>query len=522
MLPALIFLFCACLAAPGQEDPPAKAGKDGPKNQAKTTPEEMTLEPKEVDKIAKILGEIERLDGNSSIKDLKKQIKLKGVMKSELDKIQNSGRDPLKAVTSWWHVFSNEKYMKYPGRTGHLANRKWIHNRMGMEFPVVYQLLVPSTYRSKTPCPLVLCLHPKEGKFKSEDFLRHMWSTKELKSGPILLVPEFPDEPKKPKKAKKTKKTKKGEKAKKPNMDDEVEKPESRWSDRRKLYASLLLLGNQIVREYNVERNRLFLDGFADGGIEAWCIASAFADLFAGVIIRGALPPEEIRFEDFLNTRFLLVGVPGMELDPKKADALAEKMKAAGVNVTVANLTEAPKPRRERDFFKEIAAAQISFLEKPRNPYPDRIDWTVKENYTRRCYFVQSTEEIEAEVLKKDEDKKKLPRFDVKVDRASNKLVIQTHRILGLRISLNDRILDLDKDVTFEVNGKVLYNGRPKRTFEAIEKSWVNSGDWSRIYPWSQGIKIPQPEPEPKKDPKKKEPDKKTEPDTKGENGKGD
>ena len=515
LLPALIFLSCACTAALGQEDPENKAGKDNQEKPAKTAPEEATLDPKEVDRVAKLLGELERLSGqNVSLKDLKKQPKIKEALRSELDKIQKSGRDPLKMVTSWWHVFSSEKYTKFPGRNGRQINRKWIHNRMGRELPVVYQLLVPSTYRSKTPCPAVLCLHPKEGKFNSEDFLRHMWSTKELQAGPILLVPEFPDEPKKPKKAKKAKK------AKKPEEDEE---PEGQWSHRRMLYATLQLLGSQICQDYNVDHNRLFLDGYADGGTEAWRIASAFADIFAGVIIRGALPPGEIRFEDFLNTRFLLVGVPGMELDSKGADALAKKMKAAGVDVTVANLTEAPKPRRERDFYKTIAAAQLAFLEKPRNPYPDRIDWTVKENNTRRSYFAMSTGEIEAEALKKDPDKKKPPRFAVKVDRAANKLVIQTHRILGLMISLNDRILDLDKDVTFEVNGKVLYNGRPSRSLEAITSTMDDTGDWSRIYPWSQKFKIPrpEPEPEPEKAPVKKEPEKKTDPDTEEGNGEG-
>jgi len=79
----------------------------------------------------------------------------------------------------------------------------------------------------------------------------------------------------------------------------------------------------------------------------------------------------------------------------------------------------------------------------------------------------------------------------VEVDRTSNRLVIQTHRILGLKISLNDCILDLDRPVSILVNGKEAFRGQATRDLETLLEGFQNSGDWARIYPWNKTFKVP-------------------------------
>jgi len=429
-------------------------------------PSEVRLDPKEVDKIARFLSDLEKFNEQGNVKGLKKASKIKEQLKDYLEKIKKNGRDPLKAVDSWWSIFSSDRYRKYSGRNGRFPNQRWQFNRMGVPIKIVYHLHVPTLYRSKTPNALVLCLHPKEGKFDGDAYLRQMWSTKELQSVPIVAAPDFPK-----------------------HAD-----PEAKWSDRKLLYATMGLIGSQVLPEYNVDWTRWFLDGYGDGAVEAWRLVSQYADNFAGVIVRGALPPKEMRFKDFINTSFLLVGVPGMEMDPAKADELAKKLKAAGVDVSVANLSAAPRVRQEREAFKEIAPAVLTFLEKARNPYPTKIDWSVKENNTRRCFYVKSVGEIEAEAIKDKKEKLVPPSFQVQVDRPNNKLIFTCHRIVGFRVLLNDRILDLDKDVTFEVNGKVVFNGRPERTFNRMYDHVRNSGDWTRIFPWDQAVSVPEEE----------------------------
>jgi hypothetical protein len=117
----------------------------------------------------------------------------------------------------------------------------------------------------------------------------------------------------------------------------------------------------------------------------------------------------------------------------------------------------------------------------------------VKNGYARRYFYLTSAREIEDEAA--DEEARKVrPGFQVKIDRPNNKLVVTSHRIVGIKVKLNDVILDLEKDVTVEVNGKTLYNGRPKRGLKKLYDSFLDSGDWTRLYTWEVDIKIPQPE----------------------------
>jgi hypothetical protein len=461
----LLFVVSGLLIAAS----PVRAQKNETKGALKTpdgAPAQVQLEPKEVDKIARYLSDLEKFNGQGNVRGLKRASKVKEQLEDYLDKIRKGGREPLKAVDSWWSVFSSDRYRNYSGRVGRFFNKKWQFMRMGVPIKIVYHLQVPSLYRAKTSSPLVLCLHPRQGKFDGNAYVRQMWSAKAVASIPIVAAADFPKEA------------------------DE----NAKWSDRKLLYATMGLVGTQVLPEYNVDWRRWFLDGYGDGAAEAWRLASQYADNFAGVIVRGGLPPDDVRFKDFLNTPFLLVGVPGMEMDPAKADDLAKKLKAAGVDVSVANLSAEPRARQERDAFKEIAPEVVKFLEKARDPYPTKIDWSVKENNTRRCFYVKSVGEIETEAIKDEKAKEIPPSFQVKVDRPNNKLVFTCHRIVGFRVLLNDRILDLDKDVTFEVNGKVVFNGRPERTFNGMYEHVRNSGDWTRIFPWDQAVTVPEEE----------------------------
>ena len=412
-----------------------------------------TISGSVVERLAALVRELEELQKQNDLKSLKKIAKVKAAFFGYVDKLGQNGIHVLKMPKLWWEVFTHPKYTRFKKHSGQFV-RTWMLNRMGKELPVRYFLQVPRQYKPKKPFPLVLCLHSRQGPVRFDTYGPDMYNPGNLVRKTMLLAPELPED------------------------------SGARWSKRRYLYASLQLMGQNVYPRYNVDRNRLFLDGHLDGAAEAWRMAGNFADLFAGVIIRGALPPEGTRFEDFRNTPFFLVGLSGSPLDAREAKKLARKMRKTGVKVTVASAGLG-------DALGGVNVKLLRFLRTPRNPYPDRIDWTVKENCTRRCFFVMSTGEVEAEFLKKARDRKRPPRFTVEVDRASNRLVIQAHRITGLRIDLNDCILDLDRPVSILVNGKVAFRGQATRDLETLLERFQNSGDWARIYPWSKTFKVP-------------------------------
>ena len=83
-------------------------------------------------------------------------------------------------------------------------------------------------------------------------------------------------------------------------------------------------------------------------------------------------------------------------------------------------------------------------------------------------------------------DDKDFPRIDVSVDRAKNTISIETVNVTELAVYLSDAVVDLDKQVVIEVNGKP----RIKKTFQRSLKEMLetryynNSGDYG-LYPAS-------------------------------------
>jgi hypothetical protein len=294
-------------------------------------------------------------------------------------------------------------------------------------------------------------------------FIRSFWSTRGLRRAAIVVAPEWP----------------------------ELESSDRTWSARKALFASLGVLGRGVLPEYNVDLNRIFLDGYGDSVNDVWRIAAGMADVFAGVIIRGEMPPAGIRLKNLTNTAVLLIAVPGRSLDSPAAGALAERMRRAGVTVRVARLTEAPSSLRLRRAFQEVEDPVAAFVDEVRrDPYPERIDWAVGDTHTRRSFFVHSTGELEA-ALFSGEAARRSPSFQMTVNRERNGLDFKTHRILGLGIELNDLILDLDKPVSIRVNGEEVYCAKPERKLTSVVESVLNSGDWTRIYPCRISVEVP-------------------------------
>jgi len=423
------------------------------------------FDARERDRTARLLASWRDAFGKSDPESIAALREVQAELEEILARIRGENSEPLSAVRSWSRMFRNDEFADYAGRIGYYKQRKCPFDvGYGQTCEVVHQVRVPSSYRANRPTPLVLCLHPTtEDDLDGVEFIRSFWSTRGLRHAAIVVAPEWPD----------------------------LDSSDRTWSDRKALFASLGVLGRGVLPEYNVDLNRIFLDGYADSVGDVWRIAAAMADVFAGVIIRGEMPPAGIQLSNLTNTAVLLIAVPGRGLDPDAARALAERMRHAGVTVRVAELSEPPSSRRLRRAFQEVEEPVASFIDEVRrNPYPERIDWTIGDTHTRRSFFVHSTGELEA-ALFSGEAARRAPSYRMTVDRARNGLDFTTHRILGLGIELNDLILDLDKPVSIRVNGEEVYRAKPERKLQSVVESVLSSGDWTRIYPCRISVELP-------------------------------
>jgi len=414
--------------------------------------------------LARLFRNLEDASSRGNLAGLKEAARWTREIAKYVDRMARTEVDPLKIPEFWWHVFSHPDYRQYKGKRGE-TKATWRFNRMGVSHAVEYCCFVPKLYTASRPKPLVLCLHPPgPGGMTHEDYLSRFYPEGKLRRQAILVAPALP----------------------------EIASPGNRWSDRPMLYASMGLVGTQILPEYNVDWRRWFLDGYGPSGVEVWKLAAQYADNFAGVIVRGAAPPGGIRFEDFRNTAFLLIGVPGMPLDPRVAKRVAKRMEKAGVQeVRTAAVPFTPFPGQEEQAFRSVEGEVIRFLRNVRDPYPARLDWSVKENNTRRCCYVKSMGEVEVEAIRDEEQRKIPPSFQVEVDRPNNKLVLECHRIVAFRVQLNDALLDLDRPVTIVVNGKEVVSKKLDRSLLHLYDHVRNSGDWTRIYPCSVTVEVP-------------------------------
>jgi len=387
-------------------------------------------------KLAKLIHDWE----SSTLKSIKAAAKAWEAIHAYLEELGQKNIHPLKMPRLWWQVFTHPNYRKFKGRPGVHTSKTMEYSRMGRNLTVNYFLQVPKAYKARSSFPLVLCLHPGTGPVKFNTYGRLLYRPGKLHRRAILLAPEL-----------------------QPG-------PGISWSSRKYLYASLGTLG-QLACEYNLDFNRIFLDGHLDSAAESWRIAGMIADTFAGVIIRGAPPPPGTRLADFQNTPFFLVGIPGSPLDARAAKKLARRMRKAGVKVTVT---------------KQHNTKLAAFFRIPRNPYPEKIDWSVKKNHTRRAFYLKSTGEIE-----NTSRTARPPNFRSHLDRKANRLIIRSHRIQGFHISLNDEILDLDREVSIVINNRQVFQGRPERALESLLEGFYQSGDWTRAYPWTVRINVP-------------------------------
>jgi hypothetical protein len=112
-------------------------------------------------------------------------------------------------------------------------------------------------------------------------------------------------------------------------------------------------------------------------------------------------------------------------------------------------------------------AASIPWMAKhTRNPLPDHIVWR-HENHSR--FYWLAVERLQ-------------PGAVVRASRSGQKFDVQAGGIKKLVIRLNDRMLNLDKDVTVVSGDRELFKGRAGRTIATLAKTIGERGDPAAVF----------------------------------------
>lgn len=220
-----------------------------------------------------------------------------------------------------------------------------------------------------------------------------------------------------------------------------------------------------LKRSFNIDTNRIYLAGFSMGGFGAWSIGTDYADMFGaispmsgGISSRtedGKSAPAYGTAANLKNTGIWFCHgaddnrVP-VEMDRVAATALQEYQDKFGPYDFVYKEYKTLGHKLPSDGLKQVWDWLFT---RKRNPYPKQVIWEPRRAYKKIFYWL------------KVNDPRQSQRIEAKID--GNKILVQTN-VDNLTIFLNNKMVNLSKPVSVEINGAEVFNGVVNYSISAL------------------------------------------------------
>lgn len=428
-----------------------------PQGTAPASPDPL-LSTREQESIAKRLQDYLAADAEyrdaEGVKDREKTGKARRSAKEkfekEWDKAEKKG-NLLGSVIDLRAIFHNcfER-----GRPGHVG-------RMRLDSEGAFGLYVPKTYKPKQTYTTIVALPGGTGASwqKPEDYYAATWDGCEPAREYLVHVPVLPDglefDP----------------------IPDYTRKGAVAEEDRR--HGTVLGTFGQVMKNYTVERAKVFLDcgrGTCGYGLR---LATLFPDRFAGVILRDPVAVDDIRLGTLCNLDILM-----LKTDDNAAvvDALTKRFEEAcpGKATVLSALGAYPHKESSMDIVNWLSDKQRDFS--PAHVVIENNDDRFKKAYWANIAVADS-------LLTTAADEK--PRMEVKADRENNRITVDCRGVERFQLLLNDELVDLDKEFTIVINGKAITEKR-SRSFRKMLDQMLVRGDWEYLFPVSYDTTVPE------------------------------
>lgn len=225
----------------------------------------------------------------------------------------------------------------------------------------------------------------------------------------------------------------------------------------------------------DVNPNKVYILGYSAGGDGLYQLAPRMADRFAAASMMAGHPGDASP-NNLYNLPFAIhVGANDSSYN---RNTLALKWKNQLDSLELAKpghyKHQAQIHKAYGHWMKLQDAVALPWMAQfKRNPLPEKIVWRQDNRYHEQFYWLwnhnfqpRAGKTIVAEYNKKD-----------------NKVnVIETYTNT-IQVLLNDKMLDLDKPVSFSFKGKLIYKGKIKRSIANIVNSLKAKGDVNYIFP---------------------------------------
>jgi|GEM_PF-1973746 len=222
-------------------------------------------------------------------------------------------------------------------------------------------------------------------------------------------------------------------------------------------------IGLRVLLEMMVfDRSRVFIMGMGPSGAVAYKFSTWYPSLFSGAVAVDA-PVTSLFYENARDLHLVYISTPqNRKNHAEQAAAMAAKYPGDNGGTKAIFIDDAEDPgKRSRLATKSIAALNKLMDRAPKKTIPTSIMLrSIDLEFSANAWLKIDVMNNTASMKIGDED---LPYVDAKVDRESNSFNITSNRVGRFRLFLNDKLVDMDKKITVNLNGKKRWEGTKER-----------------------------------------------------------
>ncbi|PIE22503.1 MAG: hypothetical protein CSA62_12275 [Planctomycetota bacterium] len=332
--------------------------------------------------------------------------------------------------------------------------REWTNKREKLG---PYWILRPKGYQPNKNWPLVITLASRDTD-KVQDYLTQLWPEGSERSKDRLIVaPELPKD---------------HDLSTVTNILSQREVS----AERPKLSWMLKVLG-RLFNVYRLDTDRIYLDAIGDSTPFAMRLVSLFPDRFGGLILRDPQGIESLTVANTHLVPILVIGKKGEETMDKLKKQL-EAGKHPQFKIIEAD-GEAPYADQGQAVFEWMKGAA-------RNLFASTVQLQPPHDLFRKGYWIRITQ---GDFLNQTSEEER-PMVKAVADREKNRIEITARNVDQIQLFFNDALIDLSKEFTLVINGKIQKDKRTRRLLNMANSAYLR-GDSRFLFTTSAQYNVP-------------------------------
>ena len=234
-------------------------------------------------------------------------------------------------------------------------------------------------------------------------------------------------------------------------------------------YRNIIMMAEAM---FDVNPNKVYVMGYSAGGDGVWRLAPRMADYWAAASMMAG-HPGDVSLLNLRNVPFMIwCGEldTAYERDQRCKERIAE-MATLHSQDPEGYINEGHIVKGKGHWMERQDSVAVDWMAQyQRNPYPKKIIWRQEEVTKPHFYWLSApTNEIER-------------GKEVTATYEGNTINISKCDYTTLTVSLNDKMMNLDKPVTVTYQGKTLFKGKIKRQTSIMRQTLFQRNDPSYIF----------------------------------------